>query len=87
VALTIEDAAAAAAPLAAVVRSNIRAEMARRDIKPQALVPILGVTKSSAYRRLDEKDPVEFTLTEIDLVAAAFRISTDVLTRRPQLLD
>lgn len=47
---------------------EIRAAMARRDVRPVAVAAAIGMNRSSIYRRLNGDTP--FTLDEILAIAA-----------------
>lgn len=52
---------------AAETAATVRAELARRNIKPKELVATLGWKKSTVHRRLTGKYP--FTITELASLA------------------
>ena len=64
---------------AAAVNQNVRAEIARADIKDAELLATLGITRDTlATRRKGER---EWTLGEIEKIAGLVEQSIDVLTR------
>lgn len=50
------------------LRSNLKAEMARRDLRPRSFALSLGIAPTTFYRRLDEGD---WTVDELIRMARA----------------
>jgi hypothetical protein len=84
-------------PLAEVIRANILAEIARQGENPADFVQrALGISRVAAYRRigasrrndkraLTADERLAFSLPNIDAIADALGISTDLLTARDPL--
>jgi transcriptional regulator with XRE-family HTH domain len=61
------------------VTSNVRAEMARRDLTQQTLASRIGMKQQSLSRRL--RGETRFSIDELQLIADALDVSiTDLLS-------
>ena len=62
----------------ATIAGNVRAEMARRNLRQDWLCTVIGVAQSQASKRLQGK--IGFTATELAAVAAELRMPVDAFT-------
>lgn len=68
-------------PLRDVVAGNLRAIMAREQVKATDLAERLGRPRQWVHRRTAPDGPI--TTEDIDALAVALKVSTDEITRRP----
>jgi len=60
----------------------IRVELARRNLRADALAAIVGLTRSGIYSKMSGRTP--FTVAELLAISAAWGVPTSLLLGEPQ---
>jgi len=67
-------------PIAEVIKSNLKAEMARREITPEEMWLNMDIGRTAWYSRM--KEPGMFTIEQLDKGARLMHMKLEQLVRR-----